>query len=73
MGTTQEEKGVLMQPVPYDLEVMTLAEVARLLKVSPHTVRSQLLLTGRLPVWKIGRQWRFARSAVEQYMRESQQ
>ena len=47
-----------------DLQLMTCEEVAQLLRVSPETVR-QLAAAGELPGRKIGRAWRFPRTAIE--------
>jgi excisionase family DNA binding protein len=44
-------------------EVLTLAEVARLLKVSADAVRSRAE-EGELPGRRFGKEWRFARMAV---------
>ena len=49
-------------PEPGD-EVLTLAEVARLLKVSADAVRSRAE-EGELPGRRFGKEWRFARTAV---------
>lgn len=51
-----------------DLQLLTCEEVARLLRVSQETVR-QLAATGELPGRKVGRAWRFPRTAVEGYFR----
>lgn len=44
-------------------EMMTLGEVATLLRLHPQTVRT-LALSGELPGVKVGQQWRFRRAAV---------
>jgi excisionase family DNA binding protein len=44
-------------------EILTIREVAELLKLHPKTV-NRLANTGRLPAYKIGRQWRFRKSEV---------
>jgi excisionase family DNA binding protein len=44
-------------------EVLTLEEIARLLKVSPDAVRSRAE-EGELPGRRFGKEWRFARMAV---------
>ena len=46
-----------------DAEVLTAAQVARLLQVDERTVRA-LAARGEIPARKLGRQWRFLRSAV---------
>ena len=48
-------------------DVLTLSEVAALLKVHPNTVY-RLARSGKLPAFKIGTDWRFLRSAVEAFM-----
>ena len=48
-------------------EVLTLSEVASLLKVHPNTVY-RLARSGKLPAFKAGTDWRFRRSAVEAFM-----
>lgn len=45
-----------------------MSEVASLLKVHPNTVY-RLARRGRLPAFKAGTDWRFRRSAVEEWMR----
>ncbi|HSF15141.1 MAG TPA: helix-turn-helix domain-containing protein [Vicinamibacteria bacterium] len=49
-------------------DVLTLREVASLLKVHPNTVY-RLARSGRLPAFKTGTDWRFQRLAVESWMR----
>ena len=49
-------------------EVLTLSEVASLLKVHPNTIY-RLARSGKLPAFKTGTDWRFQRSAVESFMR----
>ena len=44
-------------------EILTIREVAELLKLHPKTV-NKLANSGRLPGYKIGRQWRFRKSEV---------
>jgi excisionase family DNA binding protein len=44
-------------------EVLTVEEVARLLKVTSTTVR-RWCLSGRLPAFKIGRAWRIPREGL---------
>lgn len=44
-------------------EILTVEETASLLKVSPSTVRN-LARRGLLPGRKVGKEWRFTRSAV---------
>lgn len=49
---------------------MTLAEAARLLGVSPDTLRSQVR-HGALRATKVGRDWAVTPGEVERYRRES--
>ena len=44
-------------------EILTNREVADLLKLHPKTV-NKLAIAGKLPAYRIGRQWRFRRSEV---------
>jgi excisionase family DNA binding protein len=48
-------------------EVLTVAETARLLRVGEHTVR-ELALQGHLPGRKLGRQWRFSKRALLEWL-----
>lgn len=49
-------------------EVLTLAEAARFLRLSPGKVE-QLAVQGRLPGRQIGRQWRFLKAALSDWLR----
>jgi excisionase family DNA binding protein len=44
-------------------EILTNREVADLLKLHPKTV-NKLAIAGKLPAYRIGRQWRFRKSEV---------
>jgi excisionase family DNA binding protein len=44
-------------------EILTVREVAELLKLHPKTV-NKFAISGRLPAYRIGRQWRFRKSEV---------
>ena len=44
-----------------DEEILTIREVADLLKLHPKTV-NKLANSGKLPGYRIGRQWRFRKS-----------
>jgi excisionase family DNA binding protein len=44
-------------------EILTIREVADLLKLHPKTV-NKLVISGKLPAYRIGRQWRFRKSEV---------
>jgi excisionase family DNA binding protein len=48
---------------PVDEEILTTREVADLLKLHPKTV-NKLARSGRVPAYRIGRQWRFRKSEV---------
>ena len=50
-------------------EVLDVEEVADLLSVSPWTVRGQARL-GRLPGRKVGKEWRFSRQGLLEWLRE---
>jgi excisionase family DNA binding protein len=45
-------------------ELLTVGEVASLLRISEHTVR-RLLATGELPGVRVGRQWRIAAGELD--------
>ena len=49
-------------------ELITLEEVADYLRVTKKTVY-RLLESGRIPAIKVGRQWRFSKSAVDEWLR----
>jgi excisionase family DNA binding protein len=44
-------------------EILTTREVAELLKLHPKTV-NKLAKSGRVPAYRIGRQWRFRKSEI---------
>ena len=46
-----------------DEEILTIREVADLLKLHPKTV-NKLANSGKLPGYRIGRQWRFRKSEL---------
>lgn len=48
-------------------DVLTLQDVANLLKVHPNTVY-RLARKGAIPAFKIGTDWRFQRSSIEEWM-----
>lgn len=50
-------------------DVLTAAEVAAWLRVSVFTVRREAH-AGRLPAQRVGKSWRFSRSAIERAMSE---
>jgi len=49
------------------LEIMTIEEVARYLRIPVSTVY-RLAQKGRIPANKVGRQWRFSRRALERWI-----
>ncbi len=51
-----------------DTDVMTVAQVAEVLRLHPLTVR-RMVNEGTLPAFKVGRQWRVKRAILEQWMR----
>lgn len=53
-------------------DVMTLNEVAEYLRIPRSTVY-KLVREGRIPGQKIGRQWRFRRAVVEQWLGDEKQ
>lgn len=53
-------------------ELLTLEEVAEQLKVSPNTVRDWLR-TGKIAGIKMGRLWRIKQSAIDDFLRKSEQ
>lgn len=58
------ERGAL--PMPTD-EVLTLKEVATLLKIAERTAY-MMVQRGDLPGFKVGGQWRFKRAAIDAWM-----
>ena len=51
-----------------DQQYLTVEEVARLLRVSPPTVR-QLIESGELKAVRVGRQFRIAREDLDDYIK----
>lgn len=51
-------------------ELMTLQEVAGYLRVTTKTIY-RLLENGRIPAVKVGHQWRFSKSSVDEWLRMS--
>lgn len=49
--------------------ILTIPEVAELLRVAEKTVYS-LAQKGELPAFKVGGQWRFSRNAIESWIAE---
>lgn len=50
-------------------EILTLPEVAQLLKVAEKTVYS-MAQKGQLPAFKVGVQWRFKRADLDQWIEQ---
>jgi excisionase family DNA binding protein len=46
-----------------DEEILTIREVADLLKLHPKTI-NKFAISGKLPAYRIGRQWRFRKSEI---------
>jgi len=53
-------------------QVMTLEELATYLKV-PKSTLYKAVQEGRIPGQKIGKQWRFAKAAIDQWLAAQQQ
>lgn len=58
---------MIMSPEQEREKVYTVAEVARILKVSEQVVRS-LVLTGELRSKRVGRQYRITREMLDEYL-----
>jgi len=50
-------------------ELLTVAETCRYLKVAPRTLY-RYIQTRRMPGFKLGKEWRFVRSDLEQWLRQ---
>ncbi|MEW6245156.1 MAG: helix-turn-helix domain-containing protein [Nitrospirota bacterium] len=50
-------------------ELLTVAETCRYLKVTPRTLY-RYIRNRRLPGFKLGKEWRFVRSDLEQWIRQ---
>ena len=59
-----------MKAMPQARTFLTVKEVARYLRVNQYTVY-RLVTQKKLPAYKVGSQWRFKRSILEQWL-ESQ-
>lgn len=53
-------------------DVMTGRELAEYLKVHPSTIY-RLLKQGRIPVFKVGSDWRFNRESIDKWRQEKTQ
>ena len=51
-------------------ELMTAEETCRYLKITPRTLY-RYLRSRQIPAFKLGKEWRFVRSDLEQWIRES--
>ncbi len=49
-------------------EILTASETCRYLKISPRTLY-RYLKESRIPAFKLGKEWRFVRSDLEQWIR----
>jgi excisionase family DNA binding protein len=56
--------------VPIDKQWLSVAEVSEYMGVSAHVVTS-MLRSGEMPGVKFGREWRVARTDLEQYLNEA--
>jgi len=56
-----------MQPQAKD-ELLTAAETCRYLKISPRTLY-RYIQDRRMPAFKLGKEWRFVRSDLQQWIR----
>ena len=52
-------------------EIYSLEDVARLLKVSPKTVKREIA-KGKITAFRVGRSLRFTREALQEYMRNQE-
>jgi excisionase family DNA binding protein len=50
-------------------QLLTIGEVAQLLRINPATVY-RLAKDGKIPAFKVGKEWRFTIEAVEKFMEE---
>jgi excisionase family DNA binding protein len=50
-------------------ELMTVAETCRYLKITPRTLY-RYLRSRQIPAFKLGKEWRFVRSDLEQWIRD---
>ena len=58
-------------PIIPDEILMTVVEVAKYLRLKPNTVRA-MARDGKLPAIKIGRGWRFYKSALQEFVESRQ-
>ncbi|HXF93384.1 MAG TPA: helix-turn-helix domain-containing protein [Nitrospiraceae bacterium] len=50
-------------------ELLTVAETCRYLKITPRTLY-RYIRNHRLPAFKLGKEWRFVRADLEQWIRQ---
>lgn len=53
-------------------ELLTVAETCRFLKITPRTLY-RYIQSRRIPAFKLGKEWRFVRSDLEQWIRDRTQ
>ncbi len=51
------------------INLLTMSEAASLLKISQKTLH-RMIQKGRIPAFKIGNQWRFLESRIEEWIQE---
>jgi len=56
-------------PQQFKDELLTVAETCRYLKIAPRTLY-RYIQTHRMPGFKLGKEWRFVRSDLEQWLRQ---
>jgi excisionase family DNA binding protein len=56
--------------MPDQDEILTISEVAELLKIAEKTVYG-LAQRGEIPAFKVGGQWRFSRAALDSWIKAS--
>ena len=56
-------------PGQFKDELLTVAETCRYLKIAPRTLY-RYIQTRRMPGFKLGKEWRFVRSDLEQWLRQ---
>lgn len=55
-------------PTSVNDELLTAAETCRYLKIAPRTLY-RYIQERRMPAFKLGKEWRFVRSDLEQWLR----
>lgn len=60
----------MVHAIPND-QVLTLEELATYLKI-PKSTLYKLVQEGRIPGQKLGKQWRFAKKAIDQWLEQQQ-